>query len=91
MLSKCANRTCPNIFRYLHEGRLYVVASRESLAGRKPKHSNNYGQLEYAWLCSSCSFYLTVKIGEDLETRVVGKVEETNGSNLAHGPITTQI
>jgi hypothetical protein len=25
MLSKCANPTCPTTFRYLHEGRLYVI------------------------------------------------------------------
>jgi hypothetical protein len=26
MLSKCANPSCPTTFRYLHEGKLYVIA-----------------------------------------------------------------
>jgi hypothetical protein len=73
MLSKCANPTCPTTFRYLHEGRLYVISPRETVAGHNPRCSRTPGQLEYAWLCSSCSLYLTIKTGEELEARVVRK------------------
>jgi hypothetical protein len=82
MLSKCANPACPTTFRYLHEGRLYVIAPRETVAGFKPRGSGTSGQLEYAWLCSSCSLYLTIQIGEEFGTRVVRKVEAKNGSKF---------
>ena len=82
MLSKCANPTCPTTFRYLHGGRLYVIASRETLAGHKPSCSSKSGQLEYAWLCSSCSLYLTIQIDEEFGTRVVRKFEPKNASKF---------
>ena len=82
MLSKCANPTCPTTFRYLHEGRLYVIAPRETVAGYKPRRSSTSGQLEYAWLCSSCSLYLTIQIDEEFGTRVVRKFEAKNGSKF---------
>jgi hypothetical protein len=82
MLSRCANPTCPTTFRYLHEGRLYVIAPGESLAGHKPRCSSKSGQLECPWLCSSCSLYLTIQIDEELGTRVVRKLEAKNGSKF---------
>ncbi len=82
MLSKCANPTCPTTFRYLHEGRLYVIASKETLGGHKPSRSSKSGQIEYAWLCSSCSLYLTIQIDEEFGTRVVRKFEPNNASKF---------
>jgi hypothetical protein len=82
MLSKCANPTCPTTFRYLHEGRLYVIAPKEALARHKPRCSSKSGQLEYAWLCSSCSLYLTIHFDEEFETRVVWKLQAKNGSKF---------
>jgi hypothetical protein len=78
MLSKCANPTCSTTFRYLHEGRLYVIDPRKGLAGHRPKCSSKYGQLEFAWLCSSCSLYLTIQIDEEFGTRVAQKYEAKN-------------
>jgi hypothetical protein len=80
MLSKCANPTCPTTFRYLHEGRLYVIAPGQSLGGYKPRCSSKSGLLEYAWLCSSCALYLTIQIDEDFGPRVVWKLEAKNNS-----------
>ena len=82
MLSKCANPTCPTTFRYLHEGKLYVISPRESRAGREPRYANKSGQLQYAWLRSSCCFYLTIQIDEEFGTRAVRKHEVKNGSRL---------
>jgi hypothetical protein len=75
MLSKCASPACSTTFRYLHEGRLYVIDHRESLARSKPRCLSRSGQIEYAWLCSSCSLYLTIQIDDQFGTRVVGKLE----------------
>lgn len=80
MLSKCANPICSTTFRYPHEGRLYVIAPREKLGRHKPRCSSKSGQPEYAWLCSSCSLYLTIQIDEEYGTRVVRKVEAKNDS-----------
>ena len=41
------------------------------------------GQLEYAWLCSSCSLYLTIQTDEDFRTRVVRKREAETSSNFS--------
>jgi hypothetical protein len=82
MLSKCANPTCATTFRYLHEGKVYVIDLREP-ARLKPKCSSRSGQLEYAWLCSSCSLYLTIQLDEEFGTRVVRKPEAKNGSKFA--------
>ena len=82
MLSKCANPICPVPFRYLHEGRLYVIAPRGPLSRNKPRCSSKSGRLEYAWLCSSCSVYLTIQIDEELGARVVRKFEAKNSSKF---------
>lgn len=81
MLSKCANPTCRSLFRYLHEGKLYVIGPREVLARHKPSCSAKSGQIEYAWLCSSCCLHLTIQIDEEFGTRVVRKPKAKNGSN----------
>lgn len=82
MLSKCANPTCLTTFRYLHEGRLYVITPGVPLARHKRKHLSKPGQLEYAWLCSSCCLYLTIDVDEELKTRVVRKVEAKDSSKF---------
>jgi len=80
MLSKCANPTCSTTFRYLREGRLYVIGPREALAGHRLKCSSKSGQLEYAWLCSSCSLFLTIQVDKEFGTRLVRKLEAKNDS-----------
>lgn len=59
-----------------------MIAPREALAGTKPRCSSKSGQVEYAWLCSSCSLYLTIRIDEECGARVVRKLEAENGSNF---------
>jgi hypothetical protein len=55
----------------------------EEIAGwAQAEMSSKSGQLEYAWLCSSCSLYLTIQIDEELGTRVVRKLETKNGSKF---------
>jgi len=58
MLSKCASPSCSTPFRYLHEGKLYLIGRKPASGGRTPpadfKYSGNSRALEYVWLCSSC-------------------------------------
>jgi hypothetical protein len=53
-----------------------VISPKGALGGRKP--SSKSGQLEYAWLCSSCSLYLTIQVDEEFGMRVLGKFEAEN-------------
>ncbi len=80
MLSKCANPTCRTLFRYLHEGKLYVIGPKEALATRRPRSSAKSGQIECAWLCSSCCLHLTIQLDEEFGARVVRKVELCAGA-----------
>lgn len=77
MLSKCANPTCSNHFRYLHEGRLYLINSISHFDGRKrlSASASKSGPPEYAWLCSVCSSYMTIHINEENGTIVVVESE----------------
>jgi len=68
---------------YLHEGKLYVIAPGESLVGHGPRCPSKSQQPEYAWLCSSCCFCLTIEVDDELGTRVVRKLEARNGSKFA--------
>jgi hypothetical protein len=52
MLRKCANPECSVPFRYLHEGKLFVL----EIAGQRRK-------LDCHWLCDSCCRTLTVTSG----------------------------
>jgi len=85
MLSKCASPACSTTFRYLHEGKLYLIDSK-ALARCKPpadlKYAGKPGTLEYVWLCSSCCRELTIQVDRDLGVRVVRKREIQNGSEL---------
>jgi hypothetical protein len=80
MLSKCANPICSARFRYLHEGRHYLVKSASGFDGRKQvsTSSSNYGSPEYAWLCSACSFCMTIYIDEENETIAVVETRTVN-------------
>jgi hypothetical protein len=80
MLSKCANPACSNTFRYLHEGKLYVIAPKAELAGDKPMLKYTGGYVQYARLCSSCCFYLAIQIDNGFGIKTVRKPEAQNGT-----------
>ena len=83
MLSKCASPACSNPFRYLHEGKLYLIESKSSSGGRElpaeAKLASRSRALEFAWLCSSCCRYMTIQ-NDDHGMRVVHKHEIGNTS-----------
>jgi hypothetical protein len=84
MLSKCASPGCSTPFRYLHEGKLYLINCKVAAAGRKPPADLRYARksrgLEYVWLCSSCCRDSTIQVDDDHGVRVVRKRETLNGS-----------
>lgn len=79
MLTKCANTACSNTFRYLHDGRLYLINAISCFDARTRSSTpaSKYGSPEYAWLCSGCSSYLTIHIDEENGTIMVCASEAT--------------
>jgi hypothetical protein len=77
MLSKCANPTCPTTFRYLSEGKLYLIdckaASVRYGARAELKYAGKSCSYEYFWLCAACSQGMTIQIDSDFEISVVRK------------------
>ena len=53
MLSKYSNPTCSTRFRYLHEGRLFLLE-----CGSEHSASTS-SRGEYFWLCERCSSVMT--------------------------------
>jgi hypothetical protein len=84
MLSKCANPACSNTFRYLSEGKLYLVDSKAaSVRHRVLAESKCAGKScihEYFWLCSLCCRDMTIQINNKLEVSVVRKPGVPQGS-----------
>lgn len=58
MLSKCANPECSEIFRYLHEGKVFFLApTSEVLIAAGIQHPRLH---ERFWLCDQCSKEMTL-------------------------------
>jgi hypothetical protein len=58
MVSKCANPGCFATFRYLHEGKLFVVGEHPT-GGVRTFPAARHG-VRCFWLCSQCSRTLAV-------------------------------
>jgi hypothetical protein len=62
VLHKCANPTCPNPFRKLSHGKLFLVETPplEGLATSTRTRGPSSPRIEYYWLCDQCAFALTL-------------------------------
>lgn len=64
MLHKCANPTCPPLFRRLSQGKLFQVEMENtSIKSGRPLTSHRKGfvrQIERFWLCDRCSRSVTI-------------------------------
>ena len=71
MLHKCANPPCVNLFRSMHQGKLFVVenepaenqSSTQSNALRKVRSSR---RVEHFWLCDECFPRVTLTFSKGL-------------------------
>jgi hypothetical protein len=59
MLAKCCNPSCDAVFRYLYEGRVFVLENDPTVGRETSKRP------EYFWLCERCSSKMTLRLGED--------------------------
>jgi hypothetical protein len=59
MLAKCCNPSCDAVFRYLYDGRVFVLENDPAVGPEISKRP------EYFWLCRRCSSKMTLRLGED--------------------------
>src|ERR1700676_1412612 len=63
VLHKCANPACPNPFRKLNQGKLFLVDT-QALEGSEPRRAGWRGQtthgVEYYWLCDQWALACTL-------------------------------
>lgn len=65
MLHKCANPACSSLFRRLSLGKLFLLHSDNSAAGKSgivpaDRKGRSGRQVERYWLCDGCSSLLTL-------------------------------
>jgi hypothetical protein len=70
MVSNCANPSCSAIFRYLHEGTIFQVATRTPTDGKRLGGNG----LDRFWLCGECSKTMTI-ISQPTGIRVTSLAE----------------
>ena len=73
MVSKCANPACDAQFRYLHQGKLFMVDPISP--SEQPDFKGGPGQMSFYWLCDACARELTVKVGKDRDVRLIPRSE----------------
>jgi hypothetical protein len=73
MLEKCSNPSCSALFRYLHQGRLFVLdTSDDAGAGGAFRNERLAAhRLRYFWLCDNCHRSMTVVSEQGWEIKVV--------------------
>ena len=77
MLAKCANPSCQVPFRYMHEGKLFVIpkqpkGSTDSLADSSQATS----RLECYWLCHACANRMRISFQDDEKMLLLRKSGE---------------
>jgi hypothetical protein len=85
MLAKCANPACSAVYRYLHEGRLFVLEPKRDAPKRGPPgvadNADRSHCPQYFWLCSSCCSNLIVQPDGDHGVKWCGKNEHHKRSS----------
>jgi hypothetical protein len=74
MIEKCANPSCRTRFRYLHEGRLFVIEATGGLnvsgLSRDTGLTAKVGPSHY-WLCDICCKTMAVRVGPQNRAQVM--------------------
>ena len=68
MVSKCANPDCSEVFRFLHEGKLFHLTPAPGV----PSAEDGFVPSPYArfWLCDRCSKIMTM-VWEGTEAKLI--------------------
>ena len=59
MVSQCANPRCSAPFRYLHQGKVFLVEHRNK--NGNGNGSRTASSVEYFYLCSDCALRMTLE------------------------------
>jgi len=72
MLSKCANPPCNRKFRYLHQGKLFVLKSAHKVdrSSSRVNFAGHVDGIQYAWLCDKCAGKYEVALDPDDRVKV---------------------
>jgi len=72
MIEKCVNPACSTRFRYLHEGKLFVLEAGEDAGPVAPSSggSRRPRRLRLFWMCEPCSRTMTIIIEKGREIRL---------------------
>jgi len=60
MVTKCANPSCNAVFRYLRDGRLFLVERPSLPHGQEEDFGSTFHRSEYFWLCADCCLTMTI-------------------------------
>ena len=73
MLSSCANSSCSNKFRYLHQGKLFLMKSndKQQQISTRVNFAGRIDHVSYAWLCDECAhkFEVVLDANESIKVR----------------------
>jgi hypothetical protein len=65
MLAKCANPSCSASFHSIQEGRLFRLEANPELTSTPNSYTGSQSGVEYFWLCSHCSEFMALHLGQD--------------------------
>jgi len=65
MITKCANPSCENSFRYFRGGNLFLVDPRTLQLVRDTEFHEKSRRSEYFWLCEKCAPAMTISLDRD--------------------------
>jgi hypothetical protein len=83
MLTKCSNPACDAVFRYLYDGRVFVLEKDPAVGLETSKRP------EYFWLCRRCSSKMTLRLGEDapvVPMLLLDEIQETPDGVILDSP-----
>jgi hypothetical protein len=65
MVTKCANPSCTNLFRYLRGGKVFLIDTRPPALESNKNFRETSPKREYFWLCERCSRNMSVALDQN--------------------------
>jgi len=62
MVTKCANPSCMNLFRYLRGGKVFLIDSPHPMLENNKNFRETSRRSEFFWLCERCSRHMSVSL-----------------------------
>jgi hypothetical protein len=77
MLSKCTNPSCSHKFRYLHQGKLFLLKSsnNEDTSSSRLNFAGRVDGIQYAWLCDKCATQYELALDREDKVKIRTRYE----------------